>query len=99
MIDVFDGLFVDLWYIVEVFGVCIDLFVVVLVVDCDVLIVVVIVLGIDFWLWVLSGGEDYVLVVCFVGLVLVGWCIIGWVFDGLVRVLVDGEEWIGYVGW
>jgi thiamine-monophosphate kinase len=67
--------------------------------DRDALSAAAAAVGDDPWSWVLGGGEDHALVACFAGAPPSGWRVIGRVFDGPARVLVDGAEWRGYAGW
>ncbi|MCV7052193.1 thiamine-phosphate kinase, partial [Mycobacterium heidelbergense] len=67
--------------------------------DHDALTAAAAAVGADPWPWVLGGGEDHALAACFAGPAPAGWRVIGRVFDGPARVLVDGREWSGYAGW
>ncbi len=53
--------------------------------------------------WVLTGGEEHALVACFAGSAPQGWDVVGSVQHRLVGdwapVLVDGHEWHGQGGW
>ncbi|KJX74995.1 thiamine-phosphate kinase [Mycobacterium lepromatosis] len=99
MIDVSDGLIADLRHVARASGVSIDLSTAALAADHAALIAAATAVGGDPWSWVLGGGEDHALVACFAGTALSGWRIIGRVFDGPARVLVDGQEWRGHAGW
>jgi thiamine-monophosphate kinase len=99
MIDVSDGLIADLRHLAEASQVGIDLSTAALAADHYALTAAAAVAGADPWPWVLGGGEDHALVACFAGPVPVGWRVIGRVFDGSARVLVDGQEWRGHAGW
>ena len=67
--------------------------------DCEELADAAAASGGDPWAWVLTGGEDHALAATFPGAPPDGWRIVGKVFDGPARVLVDGQEWNGYAGW
>ncbi|RFD25337.1 thiamine-phosphate kinase [Mycobacterium uberis] len=99
MIDVSDGLIADLRHVARASGVSIDLSTAALAVDHAALTAAATAVGGDPWPWVLCGGEDHALVACFAGPTPAGWRIIGRVFDGPARVLVDGHECRGYAGW
>ncbi|AKN17682.1 thiamine monophosphate kinase [Mycobacterium haemophilum DSM 44634] len=99
MIDVSDGLIADLRHVARASGVSIDLSTEALAADHAALTAAATAVGGDPWPWVLAGGEDHALVACFAGQAPSGWRIIGRVFDGPARVLVDGQEWRGYAGW
>jgi thiamine-monophosphate kinase len=99
MIDVSDGLIADLGHVADASGVGIDLSTVALAPDHDALSPAAATVGEDPWSWVLGGGEDHALVACFAGPPPPGWRVIGQVLDGPARVLVDGADWQGYVGW
>ena len=99
MIDLSDGLVADLRHVAEASGVGIDLSTAALAADHDALTAAAAVVGADPWVWVLAGGEDHALAACFAGPAPAGWRVIGRVFDGPARVLVDGAEWSGYAGW
>jgi thiamine-monophosphate kinase len=99
MIDVSDGLIADLRHVAEASGVAIVLSTAALAPDHAAVQAAAARVSTDPWQWLLCGGEDHALVACFAGPVPAGWRIIGRVFDGPARVLVDGEEWGGYAGW
>jgi thiamine-monophosphate kinase len=99
MIDVSDGLIADLRHVAEASGVAIDLSTAALAVDHEALTAAAAAVGADPWPWVLGGGEDHALVACFAGPVPAGWRVIGRVFDGPARVLIDNRDWQGYAGW
>ncbi|BBZ48766.1 thiamine-phosphate kinase [Mycobacterium heidelbergense] len=99
MIDVSDGLIADLRHVADASGVGIDVSTAALRADHDALTAAAAAVGADPWPWVLGGGEDHALAACFAGPAPAGWRVIGRVFDGPARVLVDGREWSGYAGW
>jgi thiamine-monophosphate kinase len=99
MIDVSDGLIADLGHIADASQVGIELSTAALAADYEALADAAAATGEDPWSWVLAGGEDHALVATFPGAAPHGWRIIGKVFDGPARVLVDGQEWDGYSGW
>jgi thiamine-monophosphate kinase len=99
MIDVSDGLIADLRHVAQASEVAIELSTSALVADCEALAEAAAASGGDPWLWVLTGGEDHALAATFPGAAPAGWRIVGKVFDGPARVLVDGQEWNGYAGW
>jgi thiamine-monophosphate kinase len=99
MIDVSDGLIADLGHIADASQVGIELSTAALAADYEALADAAAATGDDPWSWVLAGGEDHALVATFPGAAPNGWRIIGKVFDGPARVLVDGQEWAGYSGW
>ncbi|WP_445161283.1 thiamine-phosphate kinase [Mycobacterium sp. Dal123C01] len=99
MIDISDGLVADLRHVAYASGVGIELSTAALASDHDALSAAAAAVGDDPWSWVLGGGEDHALVACFAGDAPSGWRVIGRVFDGPARVLVDGAEWRGYAGW
>ncbi|MEZ0366728.1 thiamine-phosphate kinase [Mycobacterium sp. pUA109] len=99
MTDVSDGLIADLGHLAHASGVGIDVSLDALAPDRDALRAAADAVGEDAWSWVLGGGEDHALVACFAAAVPAGWRVIGRVFDGPARVLVDGREWDGHPGW
>ena len=99
MTDVSDGLIADLRHIADASAVGIELSTAALATDYEALADAAVACGGDPWAWILAGGEDHALVATFPGAAPVEWRIIGKVFDGPARVLVDGQEWNGYAGW
>lgn len=99
MTDVSDGLIADLGHIADASGVVIDVSRDALVDDRDALGAAADTLGMNAWGWVLTGGEDHVLVATFEGSPPAGWREIGRVLGGPPTVLVDGERWHGNAGW
>jgi thiamine-monophosphate kinase len=99
MIDVSDGLIADLRHIADASEVGIELSTASLATDYEAVADAAAASGGDPWSWVLAGGEDHALVAVFPGAAPAGWRLIGKVFDGPARVLVDGQEWNGYAGW
>jgi thiamine-monophosphate kinase len=99
MIDISDGLVGDLRHLAQASGVTVDLSTEALRADREALLGAAEAAGVDAWTWVLAGGEDHALVAVFAGPVPAGWRMIGQVFDGPARVLVDGATWHGYAGW
>jgi thiamine-monophosphate kinase len=99
MTDVSDGLIADLRHVAEASAVGIELSTAALAPDYEAVADAAAAAGGDPWAWVLAGGEDHALVATFPGAAPQEWRIIGKVFDGPARVLVDGQEWNGYAGW
>ncbi|HZA10995.1 thiamine-phosphate kinase [Mycobacterium sp.] len=99
MTDVSDGLIADLRHVADASEVGIELSTAALATDYEALTGAAAATGGDPWAWVLAGGEDHALTATFPGAAPAGWRIIGKVFDGPARVLVDGQEWNGYAGW
>jgi thiamine-monophosphate kinase len=99
MTDVSDGLLADVGHIAQASEVGIDVLTAALVADRDAVAAAADVVGVDALEWVLGGGEDHALVATFSGAPPDGWRVIGRVFDGPPRVLVDGAEWEGNPGW
>jgi len=99
MTDVSDGLVADLRHIADASQVGIELSTAALVADYEAVVDAAAASGGDPWAWVLAGGEDHALVATFPGAAPTGWRVIGKVFDGPARVLVDGQVWNGYAGW
>lgn len=99
MTDVSDGLLADVRHIADASEVGIDLSRDALVNDHDAVAAAGVAVGEDPWAWVFGGGEDHALVATFPGSIPAGWRRIGAVVDGPARVLVDGAEWAGPLGW
>jgi thiamine-monophosphate kinase len=99
MTDVSDGLVADLGHIAQASGISIDLSRDALGMHHDSLSAAAGSMGMDPWVWVLTGGEDHALVATFPGEPPAGWSAIGRVIDGAARVLLDGEQWHGDTGW
>jgi thiamine-monophosphate kinase len=99
MTDVSDGLIADLRHVADASQVGIELSTAALAPDYEAVADAAAATGSDPWSWVLAGGEDHALVATFPGAAPHGWRMIGKVFDGPARVLVDGQEWSGYAGW
>jgi thiamine-monophosphate kinase len=99
MTDVSDGLIADLRHVADASEVGIELSTASLAPDYEAVAEAAAATGGDPWSWVLAGGEDHALVATFPGAAPQRWRIIGKVFDGPARVLVDGQEWNGYAGW
>lgn len=99
MIDVSDGLVVDLGHIAESSAVHIDLRSPNLEPYLAPLAGASGVLGADPWEWVLSGGENHPLVATFPGAVPAGWTVVGEVLAGHPGVTVDGTPWTRATGW
>ncbi|MET0996490.1 MAG: thiamine-phosphate kinase [Mycobacterium sp.] len=99
MTDVSDGLIADLGHVAQASGVGVDVSSAALTADHDALAGAAAATGADAWAWVLGGGEDHALVAAFPGAPPDGWRVIGRVYDGPPRVLVDGAEWQGNPGW
>jgi thiamine-monophosphate kinase len=97
--DISDGLLADAGHVAAASGVDIDLSRAALQADTDALTAAAQRLHADAWQWVLTGGEDHGLLGCFPGAVPAGWRVIGRVVAGAGRVLVDGVEATGYLGW
>jgi thiamine-monophosphate kinase len=108
MIDVSDGLLLDVGRIARASGVTVDL-------DHgagvwrhdgrDVLAAAATALGVDPDVWLLTGGEEHSLAACFPSRehVPVGWDLVGEVLpslEGLPPVVLDGDDaWDGRAGW
>jgi thiamine-monophosphate kinase len=99
MTDVSDGLVADLRHIADASGVGINVSTAALTADRDAVSAAAAVADADPWAWVLGGGEDHALVATFHGTPPDGWRVIGSVLDGPPRVLVDGGDWAGNLGW
>jgi len=99
MTDVSDGLIADLGHIARASGVGIDLSTSALHPDVAALTAAATALGADPHDWVLTGGEDHVLVATFGSEPPPGWRVIGRVLGGEPGVTVDGARWHGAGGW
>jgi thiamine-monophosphate kinase len=98
MIDVSDGLLADLGHIADASGVHIDVETAALDMPNQMRDAAE-ALGLDPFIWILTGGEDHALVGTFPGGTLPdGWRVIGRVLEG-GGVTVDGEPFPGPPGW
>jgi thiamine-monophosphate kinase len=99
MTDVSDGLLADLGHIATASGVGVEVSRDGFGADRDALQAAADALGLDPWVWILTGGEDHALVATFPGAPPSGWRTIGRVVAGEPAVLVDGRAWHGDAGW
>jgi len=99
MTDVSDGLLADLGQVARASQVSIELSTEALRGDLAALASAATALDADARDWVLTGGEDHVLVATFDGPPPPGWRVIGGVLSGAPVVTLDGAVWHGAGGW